>query len=264
MAELDGRIVAYARASWAIRDGGYTYHSDGEVDPSVRRRGIGRALLHAEQERLRAIAAGHPADVREALPGLDLRWPGRVPRRSSAGDGYEPIRYFAEMARRSTSRSRRSALPAGLEIRPVDPADHRRIFDAEAEAFRDHWGYREWTDADFARTFSAPTSTRRLWRVAWAGDEVAGVVVTAVFPKPRTPSSAPGAAGSTRSASAGRGGSAAGQRAHRERARRASASAGSTRRMLGVDAENPTGALRLYESLGFRVAERRRGARRGR
>ena len=58
----------------------------------------------------------------------------------------------------------------------------RRIFDAEAEAFRDHWGRREWTDQIFAELpGGSRTWTLDLWRVAWDGDEVAGVVTTFVF-----------------------------------------------------------------------------------
>ena len=254
VAELDERIVAYARASWAVRDGGYTYHTDGEVDPSVRRRGIGRALLGAQQARLRAIGTDHPTDV----PRTFQAWVFGGQDGAEAllrGDGYEPIRYFAEMARRLDEPIPALALPPGLEIRPVDPADHRRIFDAEADAFRDHWGYREWTDADFTRTFAAPNIDTSLWRVAWAGDEVAGVVLTAVFPKENE------ALGARR-----------GWLEHisvrRPWRRQGLASAlivsaleglrerGFELGMLGVDADNPTGAFRLYENLGFRVAER--------
>ena len=249
--ELDGRIVAYARAIWSIRDDEYTYQSGGEVDPSVRRRGIGRALLRAEQDRLRTISAGHPDD----LPKRFQAWifGGQV---GSAAllrsDGYETIRYFSEMARPLDAPIPSLGLPAGLEIRPVDPADHRRIFTAESEAFRDHWGYREWTDNDMERTFASEDLDTSLWRVAWDGDDVAGVVLTSI---PRAENEE---LGELRAwfdrISVGR----RWRRRGVARAIIASAMEGLRERgfqtaLLGVDAANPTGALQLYEGLGFRV-----------
>ena len=63
LVEVDGRVVAFVRASWGVRDGAYIYRTAAEVHPDVRRRGIGRALLRAGQARLRDIAATHPRDV---------------------------------------------------------------------------------------------------------------------------------------------------------------------------------------------------------
>ena len=249
--EVDGRIVAYARASWAIRDGEYAYMSSGEVDPAVRRRGVGRALLRAEQDRLRAIAAGHPDDHAKRFHAWTFG--GQVGSLALLhAEGYQTIRYFSEMARPLDEPIPMLPLPDGLEMRPVDPADHRRIFRAEAEAFRDHWGYREWTDNDMERTFAFPDLDTSLWRVAWDGDEVAGVVVTTIL---RAENEELGELrGWLERISVGR-------RWRRRGVASAiivSAMAGLGKRgfetaMLGVDAENPTGALHLYEGLGFRV-----------
>jgi mycothiol synthase len=249
--ELDGRIVAYARASWALRDGEYAYQTSGEVDPSVRRRGVGRALLRAQQDRLRVVAAGHPPDV----PKRFHSWvfgPQVGAEALLRSDGYAPIRYFAEMERPLDEPLPARPMPDGLELRPVDPADHRRIFGAEAEAFRDHWGSREWTEADFKRTICDPNLDTSLWRVAWDGDQVAGVIVTAVF-------------AAENEAIGRRRGWLDRISVRRPWRRRGAASAlivsaleglrerGLDTGVLGVDADNPTGAFQLYEGLGFRV-----------
>ena len=251
VAELDGRIVAYARASWAIRDDEYAYMSSGEVAPAVRRRGIGRALLRAEQDRLGAISAGH----RDDLPKRFHAWAfgGQVGSLALLrADGYQTIRYFSEMARPLDEPISALVLPDGLEMRPVDPADHRRIFRAEAEAFRDHWGYREWTDNDMDRTFASPDLDTSLWRVGWDGDEVAGVVLTTILKAENEELGE--LRGWLERISVGR----RWRRRCVASALIVSAMSGLRERgfetaMLGVDAANPTGALHLYEGLGFRV-----------
>ena len=59
------------------------------------------------------------------------------------------MRHFFLMLRTGLDDVPDVALPEGLEIRPVAEDQWRTIFDAENEAFRDHWGHREMTDADF-------------------------------------------------------------------------------------------------------------------
>ena len=49
--------------------------------------------------------------------------------------------------------------------------------DADVEAFRDHWGGVDESEAAFERFFSGPEFQPELWRVAWDGNEVAGVVM---------------------------------------------------------------------------------------
>ena len=128
--------------------------------------------------------------------------------------GSRPIRHFFLMRRPDLDVRRRDApLPDGLEIRPVTADQHGAIFDAEAEAFRDHWGNREWTDDDF-RDDVRPRGARhepvggRLGRGRGRGrrpdlDLAGGERAT------RRAS----AAGSSTSASAGRGADAASRRA---------------------------------------------------
>jgi mycothiol synthase len=254
IAEVDGEAVAFVRASWALRDGGYVFHTTGEVHPRVRRRGLGRALLHAAQARLREVGADLPADQPRRF-GSETMDGQEGAKALFAAEGYEPIRWFAEMLRPLDEPIPEIALPDGLELREVRPEDHRRIFDAEAEAFRDHWGSRDWTDVDFERTFSAPGIDTSLWRVVWDGDEVAGVTETFIHAdENRSLGTDHGwlERVSTRRPWRGRGVAkamiASAMVALRER--------GMTHAALGVDADNPSGAFGLYERLGFRVANR--------
>ncbi|HET7677560.1 MAG TPA: GNAT family N-acetyltransferase [Candidatus Limnocylindrales bacterium] len=254
LVESGGQLVAFARCAWHVElDGPRVYWSDCSVAPEHLRRGIGRVLLDACEARLRLTAAVHPEGPRQLAAWVDKLGPGRMA--LLEGAGYAPARYFFLMVRPTLEAIPEVPLPPGLEIRPAHPADLLRVARAEEEAFRDHWGHRSMDDADLQRMIDHPLTDPTLWRVAWDGDEVAGVVVGAINPAENE------AFGrqrgwvdrvSTRRAWRKRGLASAliveVLRALRER--------GMTSAQLGVDAENLTGALALYERLGFVVDQR--------
>jgi GNAT superfamily N-acetyltransferase len=168
-----------------------------------------------------------------------------------AAEGYTVERYGFMMVRDLAQPIPDLVLPAGLETRQVRAADHRRIWEADTEAFQDHWSPMVRTEGDFAAWFDDPDCDPSLWRVAWDGDEVAGSVMTFVF-------------ASENQALGLRRGWLEHISVRRPWRRQGLASAliaeslrvlrdlGMTEAALGVDAQNPTGALRVYESLGFR------------
>jgi mycothiol synthase len=252
LVEVDGSLVAAAETSVRTRDGIAVHMMEGWVRPDHRRRGLGRALLHWTERRAAEVARvdGRTGErVTSAWPDADQT--GAIA--LYEGEGYEVIRYGFMMLRDLTEPIPERALPAGLEVRPVVPADHRRIWDADVEAFRDHWGRAEPLESDFERWFATPGNDPASWQVAWAGDEVAGSVMPFVFAEEnetlglsrgwlehisvRRPWRRRGLA------------SALIVRALRDLRDRGLAEAA-----LGVDAENLSGAVSLYEGLGFRRA----------
>ncbi len=253
-AEIDGRVVGYGKARRQLRDGAPVYVSFGAVRPEFRRRGLGRALLRWNQARSREVALLHPDEgAREFRAWIADRQGGA--RELLEGDGYIAVRHGFEMTRGDLAELPDAPVPDGLEIRPVGMEQLREIFDAENEAFRDHWGHHEMSDADFRQTAESPDLDISLWRVAWDGDEVAGVVETFIF---RSENAAlDKQRGWLDRISVRR----PWRRRGVARALVVSAFAGlrdvgMTEAMLGVDAENPSGAVQLYESLGFRVTDR--------
>ncbi len=260
--ELDGRIVAYADVRHRPdSDGTEVFAVVGAVDPSVRRRKLGTALLAFNEARARERAL---AELGRTDGALLHSWAGDEQLGAIAlleRAGYTVARYFFHMVRQTLDEIPDPPLPAGLEIRPVLPEDHRKIFDADAEAFHDHWGGFDESDAAFEGFFSGPAFRPELWRVAWDGTEVAGVVMVEVMTSYNAEHDARRievSGVSVRRPWRGRGLA----RALVADALRGARDAGMTSATLGVDAQNPTGALGVYEAVGFAVDRRSRAYRR--
>ena len=251
IAEVDGQTVAYARVFWQeLVDGGRSYENFGFVHPAWRRRGIGSALHRHNEALLRTIAAEHH-DVEPKW--LSSEGPDTDPGNGAllTGDGYEPVRWFYDMVAPSLDGIVAPSMPDGIDLRPVTRDQYRRLWEAQAEAFRDHWGEAEWTEADWVRFDADPDNADpSLWRVGWAGDEIAGVIMTTV------PAEENERYGRRRVYVAGVSVRRPWRRRGLARALLASSlvgarEAGYDAASLGVDADSPTGATDLYRSLGF-------------
>jgi mycothiol synthase len=255
VAELDGEPVAVAFQNWAdSRDGAVReYRLSGAVDPRFRGRGIGRTLLADNERRARALAAGQTFD-RAPVFG-SFAGDGRPAARLLGGSGYEVVRWFFDMVRPSLEDAEERAVPDGLELRPVTRSMYPAIWRANREAFRDHWGGSDESEAAMHRFLDSPEMDPALWLIAWDGDEVAGGVINAIY------SDQNDALGLQR----GWLDSVFTRRRWRRRglARALIARSlvllrarGMTSAALGVDGDNPQGALGLYEEAGFGVHDR--------
>jgi mycothiol synthase len=254
LAEVRGEVVAEAAVDRAIRDRIAVFHISGHVLPEYRRRGLGSALLRENLRRAAERGAQEPdGQAFEARGFADETETGHMALLEQAG--FRPLRWFFVMRRPTLDDIPEAPLPADLEFRSVRPDQHRAIFDAEAEAFRDHWQAREKTEEDYVSLFRSSDLDTGLWVVAWDGDEIAGVVQTWIWADENRKLGV--ARGwlehiSVRRPWRRRG---LGRAITAESLRRLRA-AGMTEAMLGVDAESPTGALGLYEGLGFEIHQR--------
>jgi mycothiol synthase len=249
LAEVNGRLVAYASGHRVIRDGSLVGQTDCLVHPAYRRMRLGTAIHQATVERLRAEFAADPRPGPRQLRawGLEEEAGNRA---LLAEQGFVPVRYGFVMRRSLTGVLPERPLPDGIELRPVTEDQFRAIFDANNEAFEDHWGHREPTEADFKAHFQAPDIDPAIWCVAWDGDQVAGVVMNTIM------------AGENEALGIRRGwldqvsvrrpwrGLGLGK-ALCTASFRVLRDLGMDEAWLGVDGTNPTGALQLYEGLGF-------------
>lgn len=260
LVEVDGRVVAASGIERVVREEIPNYQLWGTVDPEFRRRGLGTALMGWTLVRARVRASREDPGVRVDL--ASFAQDREIGHRALLADvGMEPARHFFLMRRTGLDEVPVAPLPDGLEIRPVSEDHWRTILDAENEAFRDHWGHREMTDSDYQRTFSQAELDTSLWVVAWDGDQIAGVVQNWIWPEEnqrlnvkrgwlehisvRRPWRRRGLARAITAASLVK-----------------IRDAGLEEAMLGVDSENPNGALGLYEGLGFAVRSRAAAYRR--
>jgi mycothiol synthase len=254
VAEADGVPVALAGVERVVRDAVPVYETWGHVTPRWRRHGLGRALLRANLRRAAEAAGADPADplprVRASADEREVAHHAML-----EAEGFSVIRWFFLMRRDLGDAIPDGPLPAGLDIRPVEHEHHRIVFDAQTEAFRDHWAHREPTEGDFEAMYGRSELDTSLWVVAWDGEAVAGVVENWIWPHENDELGV--ARGWLERISVRRPWRRRGvARALVTDSLRRLRDAGMTEGMLGVDADNPTGALGLYEGLGFTVERR--------
>jgi mycothiol synthase len=248
--EADGAFVAFRDVEWIdTNDGLREYRLGGTVHPEWRRRGIGTWLLRGSEAHARERDTAHPTDA----PRFYGSWQPSTAEGGlalMAAEGYEPARWFFDMVRPTLDAIDEPPLPDGIELRRVTADQLRQLWDADVEAFRDHWGGFDSSDERFREWQEDPKFDPSLFVVAWDGEEIAGGVINeinetenAAFDRQR--------------------GWLASVFVRRPWRRRGLARAvvgrslvvlrdrGMTSAGLGVDADNPTGALRLYEDAGF-------------
>jgi ribosomal protein S18 acetylase RimI-like enzyme len=254
VAEVDGRMVAVAeREVVDTTDGHREYRLDGVVDPAWRRRGIGRAVL-AESERIARERASVEAPRSPVLGSWS--WESQPGDRALLeATGFTVARWFFDMVRPTLDGVGEVVLPEGLEIRPIDASLARAVWAADVDAFEDHWGGFDHSDENLQRWLGDPSTDLSLWVVAFDGDEIAGGVINSIDANQND------ALGVRR----GWLNSVFTRRAWRRRGLATALVATSLARLrergmtsaaLGVDADNPNGALGLYERLGFAVDQR--------
>jgi ribosomal protein S18 acetylase RimI-like enzyme len=250
-AEVDGKVIAYGRIWWEhLLDDIRLYHPFGFLHPDWRGKGIGNAMFEAAELRARQIAEGHPKEASKFL---------QVEPQDSEKDlifllesrGYKPARYETHMVRDLAEPFSEAPMPAGLEVRPVKPEDVHPIFDASNEAFRDHWGTRDMSEEEFKMGQESPEFQSELWKVAWDGDQMASVIHNFIDHKENQEYQRQ--RGYTEGICTRRPWRKMGlARSLLVQSMQMFKGMGMTETALSVDSENLSGALRLYEGVGYR------------
>jgi mycothiol synthase len=252
IAEVNGRMVGYSRVTYHFEDntGDGIYYLFGFIRPEWRRHGIGRAMMQHNEEHLRQIAAGHTVKGKKFYETfLQTTQLGAIA--LTLQSGYQPVRYSYIMIRPDLENLPDALMPEGLEVRPASMEHVRQIWDASQEAFQDHWGYAREGEEEYQSWLNWPYFKPELWQVAWEGDQVAGMVLNFIntaeneqFNRKR---------GWTENIAVRRPWRKRGlARALIVRSLAMLKEMGMTEAALGVDTQNTSGALRVYESCGFK------------
>jgi mycothiol synthase len=253
LVEADGTLVATADAEWVdTTDGLREFRMGAIVDPAWRRRGIGTWLQRHLEAHAHRLWQTHRSNERTPMMGA---WAMDVEKDKIAllqRFGFEQVRWFFDMLRPSLDEIAEPMLPEGLEFRPLRNDQLRQLWSADMEAFEDHWGGFDSSEESFERWRKDPKFDLDLLVVAWDGDEIAGGVVNeinevenAAFNRKRGWLQSVFVRRPWRRRGVGRAVVLRSLQALRDR--------GMTSAGLGVDADNPTGALGLYTGTGFEV-----------
>jgi mycothiol synthase len=241
----DGRVVAYA---WVFDSADHTV-TDGQflVHPDHQWRGLEAPLLDWVERFAAAMAVATAADRRVSL-GV---WCDRGDRRADLyrGAGFAHVRSFLRL-RMALDRLPDDPLayapPPGLEVRRfAADRDERATWATCQEAFAEHFRHfaqplEEWLQSSFTEGVDTD-----LWFAAWDDDQMVGAVISYLEPyggyvdqlAVRRP---------WRRRGLGRLLLLTALAALRER--------GCAQAVLGVDSDNQTGAVDLYEHLGWRAS----------
>src|SRR4030042_6294496 len=209
-------------------------------------------MIGLNETRIREIAVSHDKDrtkVFEVYANSEPNdWKALLEK-----NGYRPSWYLFAMLRPLAENIPDLPLPNGVEVRPARPEHYRTIWDATAEAMRDERTFteEERNEEAFKRYLKSSNFSPDLWQIAWEGDQVAGGVYNFIDEDEnielkrrwghteevfvRRPWRRKGLAHALIDRSCG-----------------LLKDKDMDYATLDMEAENPLGALRLYESLGYK------------
>jgi mycothiol synthase len=244
LAEDGGRAVGYAD----VRDDDHLrYPIDLRIHPDAWGAGVGAELLAAAEDWSRGRAAPD-AVLRGFAAERDTE-----AQRVLADAGYRLIRHSFLMEIDLHDRLEEPVWPEGLTVRTFDPdRDERAVYECQEETFSDHWDYHpipfeRWREFSVESAYFAP----ELWWLVEQDGELAAICLNAWHFSGDPTFGWIGVLGVRRPWRRQGLGLALLRHSFRDFAARAATHVG-----LGVDAENTTGAVRLYERAGMRPVRR--------
>jgi mycothiol synthase len=238
LAERDGEAVGYLDV--ATEESGHIAVDARTLDPEVARVLVAAAEAHAretvETPVMRGFVQGDEPELRQAYEAA----------------GWNPIRHSFQMRIELDHDIPEPVWPDGIVLRNAREGEEERVYEAHMDAFQDHWDFRRLSFDDWKRYSTGGNRyDLSLWWLVEDGDELAALSLNAwhfsgdphfgwihvlgVRPPWR------------------KRGLATALLRHSFCDFRVR---GATRVGLGVDGENTTGAVRLYEKVGMREVRR--------
>lgn len=225
----------------------------GGVRPSHRRQGIGTELLRRQLVRASEVAATLDLELGTRI-GLDVADHQHDLLALADRAGFEPVRRFLEMGRPTSVPLEPFPAPDGLEIVPWSEELDEAARAAHADSFVDHWGSEPRSREEWRQWYTGHRSFRgdlSVLAIETATGEVVAFVLNAAYPPDWATGPVETWINSVGTRRSWRGKGVARWLLTDSLRLIAESDTGFERSMLGVDADNPTGAVRLYRALGF-------------
>jgi mycothiol synthase len=171
-------IVGYGKVGWwEEEDGTFLYLHQGVIDPAHRGKGTGSQLVSQLQDRIRAIAAAHPADAPKMF-GANASDTEADTLRLLDHHDYQQAFSSLEMEFVDPSKIEDLRMPEGFELRPVvADEEKRKVYDVNNRVYEGAPGAGATTEEGY-KNFLGYNPDTSLWKVAWDGDNVAGFVLS--------------------------------------------------------------------------------------
>jgi len=252
LAEVDNELIGCARVWWEVRRGGFrTYEHSGYIVPEWRGMGIREAMFDFCENRLTKLAGKQRSTAKKALEVMALfdenDW-----RMLAESKGYMPVRHNIEMIRPLSVPIPNLDLPRGFELRPVKEEDEHRIWIDCGDVFKEerNWAEERFGENSYWRFKGSRYWQPELWQAIWQRDElVAGTINLIDGEENRKFDRKYGWIGTLFVKRPWRNRGLA--RTLIARSLEAFKEIGMEHGALMVDTENPSGAVRLYEKMGF-------------
>lgn len=225
----------------------------GYADLGVQKENVWLDVRGLEPEALRALLDAIEARAVEKKPGAGLMGytsePDQVVRDLYEQAGYRVVRHGYRMEISLEGGAPEPQWPEGFTVRAMRPGEEERVYEAHMTSFADTWMFSPEPFDVWSHWFLKDTAfDPSLWFLAEAADELAGISIT------RESESEPGLAWARILGVVPKFRQRGLAQALLRQTFGECASRGLQRVGLGVDAENPTGAVRVYERAGMHVA----------
>jgi mycothiol synthase len=248
--DSQGQVVAYQDA-WNAEEPYVVTHCYGRVHPEHTGRGIGTYLLDWAEWRSRQGIAKAPEEARcvMRLSTLSLN---RAAQKLYERAGMQLVRHFLRMVIEMNGSPALPDWPPGITVRTMRVGqEERAVYQAVQDAFQDHWGYIESPLEEGFQIWKRFTIDRQtfdpnLWFLALEGEQIAGFSLCRPQANDDPEMGWVATLGVCRSWRQRGVGLALLRHSFAEFSQRGQARVG-----LGVDAQNLTGATRLYLKAGM-------------
>lgn len=179
--DAPGTAIGYSRLGWYSSNADTRlYYQVSFLKPEYRGRGFWEAMAKMNEQRLGEAARQHSSIPQRYYQtwATDRQKDWILVLEKM---GYRVVRRFNNMVYDLCDVSI-DPLPAGFEIRPARPEHMHSIWEAQKEMNAGLFEnvVEDWQEEKFPAWLDVPIHDHRFWQVAWAGDQLAGIVLARI------------------------------------------------------------------------------------